>query len=84
MDVDLAADAQKRPDFLAMNSFDQVPVIQDGEVTLANVTNYNYASCAPEDNVSLADYLQLPAWLARMEALPRFLPVVKSPIGLAV
>ena len=36
MDVDLAAGAQKRPDFLAMNSFDQVPVIHDGEVTLAN------------------------------------------------
>ena len=35
MDVDLAAGAQKRPDFLAMNSFDQVPVIHEGEVTLA-------------------------------------------------
>ena len=51
--------------------------------TLADVTNYSYASCASEGNVSLADYLQLPAWLARMEALPRFLPMVKTPIGLA-
>ena len=176
VDVDLAAGAQKRPDFLTMNSFGQVPVIQDGEVTLADsnailvylarryaadveqwlpsdplaaahvqrwlsvaagllafgpayarviqlfkspaspddaiarahslfkvmeqqlgqsafltgstptladVANYSYVARAPEGNVSLADYPQLRAWLARMEALPRFLPMVKSPIGLA-
>lgn len=176
VNVDLAAGAQKRPDFLAMNPFGQVPVIQDGEVTLADsnailvylarryaadveqwlpsdplaaahvqswlsvaagllafgpayarviqlfkspaspddaiarahglfkvmeqqlgqsafltgstptladVANYSYVARAPEGNVSLADYPQLRAWLARMEALPRFLPMVKSPIGLA-
>lgn len=176
VDVDLAAGAQKRPDFLAMNPFGQVPVIQDGEVTLADsnailvylarryaadveqwlpsdplaaahvqrwlsvaagllafgpayarviqlfkspaspddaiarahglfkvmeqqlgqsafltgstptladVANYSYVARAPEGNVSLADYPQLRAWLARMEALPRFLPMVKTPIGLA-
>ena len=176
VDVDLAAGAHKRPDFLAMNSFGQVPVIQDGEVTLADsnailvyltrryaadveqwlpsdplaaahvqrwlsvaagllafgpayarviqlfkspaspddaiarahglfkvmeqhlgqsafltgstpnladVANYSYVASAPEGNVSLADYPQLRAWLARMEALPRFLPMVKTPIGLS-
>ena len=36
VDVDLAAGAHKRPDFLAMNPFGQVPVIEDGEVTLAD------------------------------------------------
>ena len=176
VDVDLAAGAHKRPDFLAMNSFGQVPVIQDVEVTLADsnailvylarryaadveqwlpsdplaaahvqrwlsvaagllafgpayarviqlfkspaspddaiarahglfkvmeqqlgqsafltggvpsladVATYSYVARAPEGNVSLADYPQLRAWLARMEALPRFLPMVKTPIGLA-
>ena len=176
VDVDLAAGAHKRPDFLAMNPFGQVPVIQDGEVTLADsnailvylarryaadveqwlpsdplaaanvqrwlsvaagllafgpayarviqlfkspaspddaiarahglfkvmeqqlgqsafltgstptladVANYSYVARAPEGNVSLADYPQLRAWLAHMEALPRFLPMVKTPIGLA-
>ena len=176
VDVDLRAGAHKRPDFLAMNPFGQVPVIQDGAVTLADsnailvylarryaadveqwlpsdplaaahvqrwlsvaagllafgpayarviqlfkspaspddaiarahglfkvmeqqlgqsafltgstptladVANYSYVARAPEGNVSLADYPQLRAWLARMEALPRFLPMVKSPIGLA-
>jgi len=36
VDVDLAAGAHKRPDFLPMNPFSQVPVIPDGEVTLAD------------------------------------------------
>ena len=176
VDVELAAGAHKRSDFLAMNLFGQVPVIQDGEVTLADsnailvylarryaadveqwlpsdplaaahvqrwlsvaagllafgpayarviqlfkspaspneaiarahnlfkvmeqqleksafltgstpsladVANYSYVARAPEGNVSLADYPQLRAWLAFMEALPRFLPMVKTPIGLS-
>jgi len=36
LDVDLAARAHKAPDFLAKNPFGQVPVIEDGEVTLAD------------------------------------------------
>lgn len=36
VDVDLAAGAQKTPAFLALNAFGQVPVIEDGEVTLAD------------------------------------------------
>jgi len=34
--VDLAGGAQKRPEFLARNVFGQVPVIEDGELTLAD------------------------------------------------
>jgi len=34
--VDLAAGAQKAPDFLARNPFGQVPVIEDGDVTVAD------------------------------------------------
>ena len=34
IEIDLAARAHKTPAFLAMNAFGQVPVIQDGEVTL--------------------------------------------------
>lgn len=36
IDVDLAAGAHKAPSYLEMNPFGQVPVIQDGEVTLAD------------------------------------------------
>ena len=34
VDVDLLAGAHKKPEFLALNPFGQVPVLQDGEVTL--------------------------------------------------
>jgi glutathione S-transferase len=176
VDVDLAAGAHKHPAFLAMNPFGQVPVIQDGDVTLADsnailvylagryasnaeqwlpreplqaaavqrwlsvaagqlafgpaaariiqlfkrpdspkdaiarahalftvmeqqlgqsaflagsaptladIANYSYIAHAPEGNVSLEAYPNLRAWLARIEALPRFVPMVRTPIGLA-
>ena len=175
VDVDLPAGEHKRPEFLRMNCFGQVPVIQDGDVTLADsnailvylagryarnadqwlpreplaaaavqrwlsvaagqlafgpavarviqlfkrpdspdaaiarahalfevmeqqleqsafltgstptladIANYSYTAHAPEGNVSLAAYPKLRAWLARIEALPRFVPMVKTPVGL--
>ena len=36
IDVDLAKGAHKAPEFLAKNAFGQVPVIEDGDVTLAD------------------------------------------------
>jgi glutathione S-transferase len=36
VDVDLPARAQKSPAFLALNAFGQVPVIEDGDVTVAD------------------------------------------------
>ncbi|HEY9193188.1 MAG TPA: glutathione S-transferase N-terminal domain-containing protein, partial [Methyloversatilis sp.] len=36
--VDLAAGAHKQPEFLAKNPFGQVPVIEDGEVVVADST----------------------------------------------
>lgn len=36
VDVAVAAGAHKQPDFLAMNPFGQLPVIQDGEVAVAD------------------------------------------------
>lgn len=177
VEIDLAAKAHKTPEFLAMNAFGQVPVIQDGDVTLADsnailvylarryaqdadawmptepvaaaavqrwlsvaagplafgpaaarviqlfkrpdspdaaidrahalfavmeqqlahstfltgnaptladIANYSYIAHAPEGNVSLQPYPRLRAWLARIEALPRFVPMVQTPTGLAV
>ncbi|HET7835913.1 glutathione S-transferase [Variovorax sp. J31P179] len=176
VDVDLGAGAHKRPDFLERNAFGQVPVIEDGEVTvcdsnaimvylneryaadparwyprdplaaaqvqrwlsvaagqlaagpavarvivlfglardpaeviarshdllrvmerelsrrpflagesatLADIANYTYVAHAPEGNVSLEAYPQVRAWLARIEALPGFVPMAASRIGLA-
>ena len=36
IDVDLRAGAQKHPDFLRKNPFGQVPVLEDGDVTIAD------------------------------------------------
>jgi glutathione S-transferase len=51
--------------------------------TLADIANYSYVAHAPEGNVSLDGYPNVRAWLARIEALPGFVPMVKSAIGLA-
>lgn len=50
--------------------------------TLADVASYTYIAHAPEGNVSLADYPQIRAWLARIEALPGFVPMQRTVIGL--
>lgn len=174
IDVDLAAKAHKQPAFLAMNRFGQVPVIQDGGVTLADsnailvylasrydqgqwlpldpvaagkvqrwlsvaagplafgpavarlatvfkapvnaeeaiarahdlfvvmdaeledspflaggapsiadIANYTYTAHAPEGNVSLEPYPNVRKWLSRIEALPGFVAMKKTPVGLA-
>ncbi|MBX3678957.1 MAG: glutathione S-transferase [Rhodocyclaceae bacterium] len=67
--VDLAAGAHKKPDFLAMNPFGLVPVLQDGEITLAEsnailvylATRYGDASWLPRDPVGAA---RVERWLS--------------------
>lgn len=51
--------------------------------TLADIANYSYAARAPEGGVSLSDYPAVRAWLARVEALPGFVPMPVSAVGLA-
>ena len=54
-----------------------------GWPTIADVALYSYIARAPEGNVDLAPYANVGTWLARVEALPRFQPFIKSPVGLA-
>ena len=51
--------------------------------TLADVAGYSYISAAPEGNVDLAPFPAVRAWLARIEALPGFVPLQKTRVGLA-
>lgn len=175
VDVDLAAGAHKQPDFLQKNRFGQVPVLQDGDQTLADsnailvylaqrydhsdqwlpkdpiiaagvqrflsvaagqvafgpaaarlvnvfgaaldhaktldiahgllalldehlsdrlwlasdhptiadVANYSYIAHAPEGDVSLDSYANVRNWLQRIEALPGFVPMQATRVGLA-
>lgn len=48
--------------------------------TLADIACYSYVAHAPEGGVSLAPYPAVRAWIARIEALPGFVPMPASPI----
>ncbi|MCO7517812.1 glutathione S-transferase [Pseudomonas guariconensis] len=58
------------------------PFLVGNEATIADVANYSYIAHAPEGNVSLEPYPNVRAWLARIEALPGFVPMPRTVIGL--
>jgi glutathione S-transferase len=51
--------------------------------TIADIANYTYIAHAPEGGVTLEPYPAIRAWLERIEALPRFKGMKKSPVALA-
>ena len=51
--------------------------------TLADVALYSYIARAPEGNVDLSAYPNVQAWLARIEALPGFVPFQQTAVGLS-
>lgn len=58
------------------------PFLVGDTPTLADIAGYSYIANAPEGHVDLAPYPALRAWLARIEALPGFVPFKTSPVGL--
>ena len=58
------------------------PFLVGEQATIADVAGYSYIAHAPEGNVSLADYPNVRAWLARIEALPGFVPMPSTAAGL--
>ena len=79
IDVDLANKAHKTPAFLAMNPFGQVPVLQDGDVTLADsnailvylAMKYGGEAWLPRDPVGAA---RVQRWLSVAAGLLAFGP----------
>lgn len=51
--------------------------------SIADIACYTYIAHAPEGNVALDAYGNVNAWLRRIEALPGFVPMVKTAVGLA-
>ncbi|MEH6583573.1 MAG: glutathione S-transferase [Halioglobus sp.] len=51
--------------------------------TIADIANYAYIAHAPEGGVSLENYTNVRSWLARIEALPGFVPMQSTQVGLA-
>lgn len=59
------------------------PFLAGPSPTIADIANFSYIAHAPEGNVSLEPYPRVREWLARVEALPGFVPMAPLPIGLA-
>jgi len=51
--------------------------------TIADIANYSYIAHAPEGDVSLREYSNIKAWIARIEKLPGFVPMPKTAVGCA-
>lgn len=54
------------------------------QATLADLACYAYVAHAPEGGISLAPFPQVRAWLARVEALPRFKAMPALPLKVGV
>lgn len=61
---------------------DQGRFLVGDQPSIADVAFYTYVAHAPEGNVSLADYPQVRAWLASVEALPGFVGMPRTAVGL--
>lgn len=53
-----------------------------GRPTIADVANYTYIAHAPEGGIDLSPYPHIREWLARIEALPGFVAMERTPVGL--
>ncbi|MDR6946700.1 glutathione S-transferase [Pseudomonas sp. 2957] len=80
-----AADAIKRSHALLQVMEDELAnsaFLAGDKATVADVAAYTYVAHAPEGNVSLEDYPNVRAWLGRVEALPKFVGMQRTAVGL--
>ncbi|WP_130902658.1 glutathione S-transferase [Pseudomonas sp. Sample_23] len=80
-----AADAIKRSHALLQVMEDELAnsaFLAGDKATVADVAAYTYVAHAPEGNVSLEDYPNVRAWLARVKALPKFVGMQRTAVGL--
>ncbi|NUU01612.1 glutathione S-transferase family protein [Herbaspirillum robiniae] len=54
-----------------------------GHATIADLACYAYVAHVPEGGVDLAPYANVRSWIARVEQLPRFVPMKASPHAIA-
>lgn len=80
-----ATDAIKRSHGLLQVMEDELAnsaFLAGDKATVADVAAYTYVAHAPEGNVSLEEYPNVRAWLARVEALPKFVGMQRTAVGL--
>jgi glutathione S-transferase len=51
--------------------------------SIADIAIYTYTATAPEGGIALEAYRNVRAWLARIEALPGFVPMQRAPLAAA-
>jgi glutathione S-transferase len=56
------------------------PYLAAAHPTLADLACYSYTAHAPEGGLSLQPYAAIRDWLSRIEALPHFEPMPRSPL----
>ena len=58
------------------------PYLVGERPTIADAACYTYIARVPEGGISLLPYPNLRTWLGRIEALPGFVPMVQTPVGI--
>jgi len=53
------------------------------QVSIADIAAYTYIAHAPEGDVDLSSYANIKRWLEKIEALPNFVAMEKTLVGLA-
>lgn len=83
-DVDTATAISRSHGLLALmeQQLTQSHFLAGEQPSIADIAFYTYVAHAPEGNVSLADYPQVRAWLASIEALPGFVGMPRTAVGL--
>jgi glutathione S-transferase len=59
--------------------FGERPFLVGETASAADVALYTYTAHAPEGDVSLEPYPAIRSWLSRIEALPGFVPMARTP-----
>lgn len=54
------------------------PFLAGARATIADLACYAYTARAPEGGIALEPYVHVRAWLERVEALPRFVPMPRE------
>jgi glutathione S-transferase len=78
-DIDTATAIAARLFTVMDKQLHERPYLAATHPTIADIAAYSYIARAPEGDVSLEPYPALQAWLKRIEAMPRFVPMIELP-----
>ena len=80
VEIDYATVEKKSESLLKVinNTLNQLDFLIGNEITIADIACYTYVAHAPEGDISLDPYPKVKTWIAKIESLPRFVPMKKS------